>query len=128
MAKLAEIPQPPQIPFEASEAEPVPMNELKRHFVLPDDSTVNAFLDQHSGMAQILLEAVTPLRLNFGPEAIFTLQAPIDESGDQTLYASVLWPGSLQAVRAALDQFDRTWWISRSRLAAGDLVFTYELV
>ncbi len=87
MPKLAERPKSPRIPFEATVAGQVPVEELMRHFVLLDNTTEAAFLDQHSGLAQILLEAVAPLRLNFGPEVIFTLQAPFDESGDQTLYA-----------------------------------------
>jgi hypothetical protein len=74
------------------------------------------------------LEAIPALKTCFGPQAVFALRAPIDDSGSQTLYAVAIWPGSMREVREALEKFDETWWIQHSQKASGYLTFTYELV
>jgi hypothetical protein len=102
--------------------------EVRRHYVLPADSSVTRFLSGHRTLAPILLEAVPELQARFGAQAVFALRAPVDDSGSQTLYAVVIWPGKLRDVREALEEFDATWWIPRSRKASGYLTFTYELV
>ena len=105
------------------------LNEVRRYFVLPaDPAQVLTFLSGHRTIPQILLQAATPLRACFGADAVFSLRAPIDESGSQSLYAVVMWPGNLQDVRQALETFDDTWWLAQSRQASGYITFTYELV
>ncbi len=102
--------------------------EARRHYVLPADSSVKTFLIEHRTILPILLEAVPQLKACFGAQAVFTLRAPIDDSGSQTLYSVAIWPGNVREVREALDRFDGTWWIQHSREASGYLTFTYELV
>ena len=102
--------------------------ELRRHFVLPKDSSVTTFLAEHRTLVQILLESVGHLKSCFGEDAVFNLRALVDESGSHTLYAVAMWPGSTQLVRKALADFDEGWWIPHSRSASGYLTFTYELV
>lgn len=102
--------------------------KVRRHYVLPSDSTVMTFLTQHRMLPPILLEAAPQLEVCFGAQAVFTLRAPIDESGSQTLYSVAMWPGDVSEVREALRKFDDTWWIDHSREALGYLTFTYELV
>lgn len=104
------------------------LNEVRKYFVLPRDSSVSNFLSGHRIVPQILLEAVPQLRACFGAETIFNLRAPIDESGSQSLYAVAMWPGNVQDARRALTKFDDAWWIVHSRQASGYIVFTYELV
>jgi hypothetical protein len=111
----------------AAEYETV-LEEVRKHFVLPTDSSVGTFLFEHRTLPQILLEAVPQLRACFGVDALFNLRAPIDESGSRTLYAVAMWPGNIQDVHQALARFDDTWWIAHSRKASGYLTFTYELV
>ncbi len=104
------------------------LEELRRKFILPPDPSVVTFLNDHRTLPQILLEAADHLRAYFGADTIFNLRAPIDESGARTLYAVVMWPGTVSAVREALARFDDEWWIAHSRQASGYLTFTYELV
>lgn len=108
--------------------EPLALDELRTHFGIPEESSVTTFLLEHPALSPILLDAVVPLRECFGADCIFNLRAPLDESGSQTLYAVAMWPGSTQAVRKALAEFDEGWWISHSQSASGYLTFTYELV
>ena len=102
--------------------------ELRKHYVLPSDSSVSTFLSQHRGLSAILLDAIPQLKKYFGSSAIFRLSAPVDEAGMRSLYAVVIWPGKVREVRNALDRFDEDWWLTHSHLASGYLVFTYELV
>ena len=104
------------------------LKEVRKHFVLPADSSVIDFLTEHRAIPQILLEAVPWLKRGFGPNAVFHLRAPVDDSGSRTLYAVTMWPGTVRDVRDALEKFDDTWWIAWSRRASGYLTFTYELV
>jgi hypothetical protein len=104
------------------------LNEVRRYFVLPADSSVSTFLSGHRTIPQMLLEAAAHLRACFGAGAVFNLRAPIDESGSQTLYVVAMWPGNVRDVRRALATFDDAWWIAHSRRASGYLAFTYELV
>ena len=104
------------------------LNDLQRSFVLPTDSSVSRFLSEHRTISQILLESVAHLKTCFSVDSLFHLRAPIDESGSQTLYAVIKWPGTLEDVRRALDRFDDTWWLAHSRQSSGYLCFTYELV
>jgi len=103
--------------------------DVRRHFVLPPDpNPVTSFLSAHRAIPQILLEAMGPLRTCFGADAVFHLRTLTDESGSQTLYAVVMWPGSLRDVRAGLARFDDDWWTAHSHQASGHLTFTYELI
>lgn len=104
------------------------LDEVRRRYVLPTDSSVITFLNEHRELPTILLEAAPHLAECFGPQAVFTLRAPTDDSGSQTLYSIAIWPGSLGEVRKALEKFDDTWWIRNSQEASGRLTFTYELV
>ena len=104
------------------------LNDVRRHYMLPADSSVADFLTTHRSIPQILLAAVPQLKSCFGVNAVFHLRAPIDESGARILYAIALWPGKLSDVRAALARFDNQWWLAHSPQANGYLVFTYELV
>ena len=129
-------PQQPASPFEDLERQMAEFSarhdallcEVRRRYVLPKDSSVKTFLIEHRTLLPILLEAVPQLKACFGAQAVFSLRAPIDDSGSQTLYSVVIWPGNVREVREALARFDDTWWIQHSREASGYLTFTYELV
>lgn len=108
--------------------EPLSLDEVRSHFGMVDESTINSFLMEHPALASILLDALVPLRNCFGAECVFNLRAPFDELGSQTLYAVAMWPGSTESVSKAIAAFDDCWWIAHSQPASGHLVFTYELV
>ncbi len=118
----------PKRPLAIREAEESALCELRRHFVLPKDSSVTIFLAEHRTIAQILLDSVGHLKSCFGEDTVFNLRASMDESGSRTLYAVAMWPGCTQLVRKALAEFDDGWWIPHSQSASGYLTFTYELV
>ena len=106
----------------------VALDELRKHYVLPSDSSVSTFLAQHRGISAILLDAIPQLKKYFGALAIFSLSTSVDEAGMRSLYAVVIWPGKIRDVRNALDRFDEDWWLTHSHSASSYLVFTYELV
>ncbi len=103
------------------------LDSIRKIFTMPDDPSVTTYLHEHRAIPQILLEAAPHLREHFG-NAVFTLRAPIDDSGSQTLYAVVMWHGPVDDVGDALDRFDEVWWIHNARRASSYLTFTYELV
>jgi hypothetical protein len=104
------------------------VQDLRKHFQIPTDSSVTNFLNDHSSILQLLMEAKKHLEDCFGSSTVFALRAELDESGSRTLYASAIWSGKLQDARNALDKFDNDWWMSHARQAGGYLTFTYELV
>ena len=103
------------------------LNDVRKHYVLPTDSSVTNFLADHRAIPQILIGAAPHLKACFGTNVVFNLRAPLDESGTRTLYATVMWPGRGQDVRYALAKFDQEWWMERAGQMAGYLTFTYEL-
>jgi hypothetical protein len=102
--------------------------DLRKHYVMENGANLESFLRDHPALSQVLLEAAPYLRQHFGRDTVFTLRAPVDASGAQTLYGVVSWPGAVNDVRAALAEFDDSWWIGAVRHAFGNLTFTYELV
>ncbi len=110
----------------AAESEAV-LREVRRHFVMPSDSSVATFLAEHRSVPQTLLEAADHLRECFGTDTVFRLGTTVDEAGLQTLHAAVIWPGRVAEARTALARFD-DWWLAHVRPGTGHLTFTYELV
>jgi hypothetical protein len=104
------------------------IEDVRREFMLPSDESVLKFLHEHKTIAEILLNAVAPLKKSFGVDAIFSLRMPADDISSPTMYAVVQWPGAVGDVRRALQQFDDSWWLAHLPQAAGRLTFTYELV
>jgi hypothetical protein len=102
--------------------------EVRKSYVIPNDSGVETFLRSHRTLSQLLMEALPRLKEHFGAGSVFSLRAPIDPSGSQTLYAVVMWPGAANDVRKAFADFDGDWWMRVVRRASGNLSFTYELV
>jgi len=102
--------------------------EIRKKFIFPLGSSVVDFLRNHRSISQILLESEAHLKQYLGSETVLTLKAPIDESGSPTLYAVAIWPGSVKEVVSGLEKFEENWWLANSRLASGNLHFTYELV
>jgi hypothetical protein len=103
------------------------LQEVRKHFVMPADSSVTTFLTEHRSVPQALLEAAGHLKECFGADTVFRLRTTVDEAGSRALDAGVIWPGSVGDVRTALAKFD-DWWLAQLRPGAGYLTFTYELV
>jgi hypothetical protein len=104
------------------------VEEVAKNYVMPDYSSVREILSEYKILPEILVDGVPYLKRFFGADSIFTIRTSVDTSGTAMLYAVVLWPGELAAVREAVEQFDSTWWIARSGQVSGHLVFTYELI
>jgi hypothetical protein len=103
------------------------LQQIRKHFVLPADSSVTTFLTEHRSIPQTLVEAVGHLKECFGADTVFRLGTTADEAGLRTLHIAVIWPGRVVDARTALAKFD-DWWLDRVRPGAGYLTFTYELV
>jgi hypothetical protein len=100
---------------------------LRREYVFDPADGVRLFLRDHRALPEILVEAAIELRRCFGNGVVLLLQVLEDEGAPVTIYGIVLWKDSLDSARAALQNFDETWWISTSRRASGSIVFDYQL-
>jgi hypothetical protein len=103
------------------------VEQLGRNYVMPTDCSVTNFLKSHRVIHTLLLAAAPQLKKYFGDSAVVSLSLSADDSGDQTLFGVVKWPGTLDAAESALNGFDNEWWLSRVNHASGYLSFTYEL-
>jgi hypothetical protein len=103
------------------------IQELRKSYVLPTDSSVLDFLNDHRALPQLLIEAAPQLKRYLG-DTVFSLRVSSDEYGWQNLYADVMWSSDARAAVRLLDQFEDEWWIANSRSARGALTFTYRLV
>ena len=104
------------------------LEKVRESYILDPEPLVRDLLNEHRAVPHILLEAAHYLKASFGDNAVLVLRTSIPETGPRTLYAVVMWTGSISHVRQALDDFDNQWWLSRAALANGHLFFTYELV
>jgi hypothetical protein len=96
-----------------------------QHPKMPVDSSVAKFLSSHRSLPHVLNEAVPHLKKFFGEDVVVNLEVSDEEDGPQTLYAVVIWRGTVEAAEAALERFDDSWWLDNSMKT--DLTFTYEL-
>jgi hypothetical protein len=103
------------------------VTEVARNYVMPRDNSVQAFLNSHRVLPQLLIQALPQLRGHFG-NVVFALRATSDEHGWQRLYVDAMWQGSSADAFQAIDRFQDAWWIANSHMAAGHLTFTYRLV
>jgi hypothetical protein len=101
--------------------------EVRRLYVLPSDTSVLDFLNDHRALPQLLIEAAPQLKKYFA-DTVFTLRTTSDEYGWQNLYADAMWTGDARGAIQLLDQFEDEWWIANSRPARGALTFTYRLL
>jgi hypothetical protein len=100
---------------------------VRKFYVLPTDSSVLDFLNDHRALPQLLIDAAPQLKRYFA-DTVFTLRATSDEYGWQNLYADAMWAGEASDAIRLLDYFEDEWWIPNCRPARGALTFTYRLV
>jgi len=101
------------------------LRELRLHFVMPADVSVDLFLASHRSLPHLLNHAVLHLKRCFGDDVVVKLEVSDEDAGPKMLYAVAIWRGSAQSAEAALERFDEAWWLDNSR--KNDLTFTYEL-
>jgi hypothetical protein len=101
--------------------------DVRKLYVMPSDTSVADFLNNHRALPQILMAAMPQLRKLFG-DTVFALRATSDEFGWENLYVDTLWPGDALEVFGLIDQFSDSWWIANSAPARGALTFTYRLI
>jgi hypothetical protein len=112
--------------FSAEEEED--FKRLRREYVLVNGPSVESFLRRHRSLLEVLLDAVAQIKACFGAESVLQLRLG-SEDGDapNVVCGFVQWTKSLEAARAALDEFDESWWMNNVRRASGRVVFDYEL-
>jgi hypothetical protein len=103
------------------------IERVRESYVFDHEPSIRDLFSEHRAIPQILLEAAHHLNAAFGNDRVFVLRTSIPDAGPRTMYAVVMWPGSVSDVRQALDTFDNQWWLSRAHRASGHLTFTYEL-
>jgi hypothetical protein len=113
----------PQVAVE-QEAELI---RLRREYRFKNGPDVEAFLQNHHSLLELLLDAVPQLRARFGADVTLQLQVGMEEGPPSTIYGVVIWKGSLASARAAREQFDESWWMENIERASGRVVFDYEL-
>lgn len=104
-----------------------PTKSLDEAYVMQDRAAVAPFIEQHR-LHGLLLQASQPLKTRFGDDSIKTLSIVCDDEGFETLFCVVITSGDLQQRRQALRAFDREWWLSRAKQAAGRLNFDFKLI
>jgi hypothetical protein len=104
------------------------ISELKKRYILINPGQIVAFLNSHQSLPQLLLDAAPQITAHFGRDTLMKLE--LSDSGDEpaTLRATVLWPGSIEDGNAALNAFDKNYWIANCTKAYGKLVIDRELV
>jgi hypothetical protein len=78
------------------------------------------------GLSRILAESKAHIDAAFG-ECEKSLLLVDDPEGYQFLSCSVIWHGSLEDARKALQSFDDNWWLDRAGEFSGRLLFDFEL-
>jgi hypothetical protein len=80
------------------------VTEVARNYVMPRDNSVQAFLNSHRVLPQLLLQALPRLRHRFG-DTVFALRATSDEYGWQNLsltpYGTVMRQMRIQLLTAS---------------------------
>ncbi len=99
---------------------------LDESYVLENRPEVTRFIEVHR-LHGLLLQASQPLKEKFGDDSIKTLSIVSDDEGFESLFCVVVTSGDLRQNRRALRAFDREWWLSRARQAAGRLNFDFKL-
>jgi hypothetical protein len=111
-----------------SSDEEVNFEKLRKEYVLVLRSEVESFLRSHRSLIDVLLDAVPQFKSCFGPDSILQLRLGGEEADAPNVVCGiVLWSGSLDAARAALDIFDQSWWMNNVTRTSGRVVFDYEL-
>lgn len=101
---------------------------LRKHFIFRSGDAVSAFLKAHRTLIPILFEATTYLAHFFGADVPLALEVISDDGPPVSINALALFHGNSIDARAALDLFDRAWWMANMRKASGRIVFDYDLV
>jgi hypothetical protein len=97
---------------------------LDRIYVVENRTVVANFIEENH-LYGLLLQAEQSLNENFGDASIKTLSVVSDEEGFETLFCLITTSRNLQQSRIALRAFDRGWWLSRAKQAAGKLNFDF---
>ena len=101
---------------------------LRKNFIFKTGDAVTAFLKTHRTLIPILLEATTYLAHFFGADVPLALEIISDDGPPASINALALFHGNSIDARAALDLFDKAWWMANMRKASGRIVFDYDLV
>lgn len=104
------------------------LTTLRKSFIFKSGDTVSAFLKTNRTLIPVLLEATTYLAYFFGEDVPLALEIMSDDGPPSSINALALFHGDSIDARAALDLFDKAWWMVNMRKASGKIVFDYDLV
>ena len=92
--------------------------------------TLQAFLQRHPVVHQLLREAEVPLRAAFGADVTLALVVETDPEipGWDYVVASIETPLSVEQAEACLAVFDAAWWLAQTPRAQDALVFDLAVV
>ena len=100
---------------------------LEPFYRLRDRAQVLGFIQQHTFLVPLLLEASEPLRKYFpGSEAFLEVVTDPEVIGDRELVVSVLTDLDPGEAVPKLKRFDKDWWLNSSDRAQGKLCITLE--
>ena len=104
------------------------LRTLHRHYtILDSEALMETFLDQGSGLYDLLIEAVEPLHSAFGERRIFHIRVQISDDGNLIKVGVQLPPDFGDDAERALHSFDSAWWLDNCHRSAGCVVFDYEI-
>jgi hypothetical protein len=101
------------------------LQQLRSKYVFRNSSDIAQFLSDHRGAGATLIGALEQLQESFGPDVILNLEATREDDESLSLYAIVVWRGTVEGAERALEDFDERWWLNQA--PQGRLTFTYEL-
>lgn len=89
-----------------------------------EHATLQAFLQHHPMVHQLLREAEAPLRAAFGPEVtvVLTVETDLEIRGWDYVVARIHTPVPLEHAHACLDAFDAAWWLAQTPRAQDALL------
>lgn len=102
------------------------LSGLDEAYVIDDRSAVATFIKRNR-LLGLLTQAREPLSAAFGETTVNKLTLVEDDEGFTTLFCFVLFPGSLNEAKRALDLFDESWWLAHVHEGAGRVNFDFEL-
>jgi hypothetical protein len=102
------------------------IERLSHEYAIGESTKVLGFI-QRNQLADVLIDAVEPIKKAFGESLTRRLTLAEDDEGSRTLFCLVKFPGSLEQAQQALRSFDRNWWLENARDFGSKLNFDFEL-
>jgi hypothetical protein len=103
-------------------------NAINDLFIIEDATTVNGFINSHTYLKELLIEASEEIKKYF-PEAELILEVISDPESDENsdeLVLSILTDLEVRESIKRRNEFDRDWWLKNIRRTKGNLCIDIE--